>query len=94
MDYREVRLPDDCVVYADPPYKGADGYNHQSFDHDAFWEWVRHCPHPVYVSEYSAPDDIIEVAARTKRSLISATANVKATERLFCNRAPMRTTLF
>ena len=83
MDYREVRLPEGCVVYCDPPYKGTDGYNHQGFDHDAFWEWARNCPRPVYVSEYDAPKDFVPAADFPHRSRISATANNKVTERLF-----------
>ncbi len=93
-DYREVELPDDCVVYCDPPYKGTGGYNGRDFDSEAFWEWCRDCPHPVYVSEYNAPEDFTIVAERKRQSRVSATANNKVTERLYCNRKPIETTLF
>ena len=91
-DYREIELPDDCVVYADPPYKGTSGYNGANFDSDAFWDWCRKCPHPVYISEYTAPDDFIEIASISHTKNLGH--NTKSVEKLFCNREPLKTTLF
>ena len=93
-DYREVELPDDCVVYADPPYKGTRKYNNSVFDSEAFWEWCRRCPHPVYISEYSAPEDFIEVAAKSHTKSCAAKCSTKSIERLYCNQEPIQTTLF
>lgn len=85
MDYRDVPLPDGCVVYCDPPYAGTNGYGlHKSaFDHDAFWDWARRCEVPLFVSEYTAPKDFVPIAEFPHRSRLSATANNSVTERLF-----------
>lgn len=85
MDYRDVQLPDGCVVYCDPPYAGTNAYGlHKSaFDHDAFWDWARRCEVPLFVSEYTAPKDFVPIAEFPHRSRLSATANNSVTERLF-----------
>ena len=58
-DYRNVYLPDNCVIYADPPYNGTTGYGKEKFDSQAFWEYAREISkdHLVFVSEQSAPQD-------------------------------------
>lgn len=85
MDYRDVQLPDGCVVYCDPPYAGTDGYGlHKSaFDHEAFWNWARKCERLLFISEYSAPVDFVPIEAVPHRSRISSTTKKSVTERLF-----------
>lgn len=63
LDYREVAIPENSVVYCDPPYEGCSGYD-SPFDHDAFWEWVRTVNVPVFVSSYTAPEDFMSVHRR------------------------------
>lgn len=41
LDYREVPIPENAVVYADPPYEGVTGYNHERFDSEKFWDYMR-----------------------------------------------------
>ena len=57
-DYREVEIPDNSLVYCDPPYTNSIGYC-ADFDSNAFWDWVREKSKKatVIVSEYTAPDD-------------------------------------
>ena len=85
MDYRDVPLPDGCVVYCDPPYAGTNRYGRDgtAFDHDAFWDWARRYEVPLFVSEYTAPKDFVPIAEFPHRSRLSATANNSVTERLF-----------
>ena len=83
LSYDEVAIKPNSVVYCDPPYKGTAGYT-RSFDHDRFWEWVRECPHPVYVSEYTAPPDIKTVAAFRHKKTNSQTTT-DSVEKLFWN---------
>ena len=85
MDYRDVQLPDGCVVYCDPPYAGTDGYGlHKSaFDQEAFWNWARKCERLLFISEYSAPVDFVPIEEVPHRSRLSATTNNSVTERLF-----------
>lgn len=85
MDYRDVQLPDGCVVYCDPPYAGTDGYGlHKSaFDQEAFWNWARKCERLLFISEYSAPVDFVPIEEIPHRSRLSSTTNMSVTERLF-----------
>lgn len=85
MDYRDVQLPDGCVVYCDPPYAGTDGYGlHKSaFDQEAFWNWARKCERLLFISEYSAPVDFVPIEEVPHRSRLSSTTNKSVTERLF-----------
>ena len=85
MDYRDVQLPDGCVVYCDPPYAGTDGYGlHKSaFDQEAFWNWARKCERLLFISEYSAPVDFVPIMEVPHRSRLSQTTNNSVTERLF-----------
>ena len=83
MDYRNVPLPEGCVVYCDPPYAGMSGYGNATFDTDAFWEWARECERPLFISEYAAPPDFVCVREFSHISSLSATASNKVVERLF-----------
>jgi hypothetical protein len=42
----------------------------QDFSYDKFWEWFRNCPYPVYVSSYTAPDDIKPLNFERKAQLL------------------------
>lgn len=58
-DYRDVKIPKESIVYADPPYRGTRGYTTGNFDSDEFWKYMRQISkdHLVFISEQSAPDD-------------------------------------
>lgn len=58
-DYHGLPYPEDWVIYCDPPYGGTTGFSTGSFDHEAFWDWVRGASEKniVLVSEYEAPGD-------------------------------------
>jgi hypothetical protein len=55
LDYREVGIKPNSVIYCDIPYKikGCNDYLEKEFDHKTFWEWAENQTHPIYVSEYS-----------------------------------------
>lgn len=84
-DYRNVELPDNSIVYCDPPYANTNHYglNRSKFDNDTFWEWARHCKQPVFISEYEAPKDFICIAEIPTTSKIAAKASKKALEKIF-----------
>jgi hypothetical protein len=75
LSYTDVPIPPDATVYADPPYQNSGGYNGTSFDHEAFWQWVRSQPYPVFVSEYQAPEDFATLAEIPLISTLSSTSN-------------------
>lgn len=58
-------------IYCDPPYENTKKYQvGADLDYDAFWQWFRDCPYPVYVSSYTAPDDIKPVTFDLKIQLL------------------------
>lgn len=89
-DYREVELPDGCVVYADPPYDGTTGYGNEKFDSDAFWNYMREISknHIVFISEQNAPDDFVSIWERQLTRTLDVNKNnqFKATEKLFVHK--------
>lgn len=86
LDYRNVAIPDNAVVYCDIPYFGTEKYGIQSFNHDDFWKWVREQVVPVFVSEYVAPDDFECILEIEHISTLSHTNSSKrVVEKLFWN---------
>ena len=77
-DYRDVHIPEDAVIYCDPPYAGTAGYG-IAFDHKAFYSWCRAVGkrHPLYVSEYWMPSDFRCVAEYEVRALAGASTNAQ-----------------
>lgn len=65
-DYREVAIPDNSIIYCDPPYVGKRDYKYlrgMQFDYDAFYDWCEQQTQPVFISEYSMPEDRFECVA-------------------------------
>ena len=79
---------ENCLIYCDPPYQGTTGYKTGGFDHDKFFDWCREQAKKniVFVSEYSAPDDFIEVWQGEIKTNFASTrkkATHNAVEKLF-----------
>ena len=81
-DYKNVNLPADAVVYADPPYRNT-GEHYGGFDFDAFDEWLNTVDHPVYVSEYDAPRGCVCIAERERFGHMSPKNRERPIERIF-----------
>lgn len=86
--YDEIIIPDNSVVYCDPPYAGTTGYK-DAFDNDKFWQWIRDTSknNKVFVSEYKAPDDfecILEIHTKSSLSANGLSGGSKVSvEKLF-----------
>lgn len=90
LSYDEIDIPNDAVVYCDPPYHACDGRLYEctakAFDHDAFYNWCVQVSktNPIFISEYSIEDDRFEIVAEKQK--ITSKAQVKSsivTERLY-----------
>lgn len=82
-DYKNLQIPDESIIYCDPPYKDTKGYT-VGLDYDEFWQWCRervYDGHKVYISEYQAPDDFIKIWEKPLRNNMNP--DKRATERLF-----------
>jgi len=87
ISYDEIS-PNTALIYCDPPYKGTSGYKTGSFDHESFYKWCRRMAKEniVFVSEYSSPDDFVEVWRGEQKTNFSSKRNSathNAIEKLF-----------
>lgn len=84
--YDKVIIPDNSIIYCDPPYAGTTKYR-DDFDHSKFWQWAREramAGHRLFVSEYTAPDDFAEVwSKQVNNTLAKDTGSKKGVEKLF-----------
>lgn len=84
-DYRDVTIPDNAVIYCDIPYNSTNCGKYAGFNHDDFYAWAERQDN-IFISEYSMPDQFIEVASIEKSVLSAANGTgSKVTERLFTN---------
>lgn len=88
--YDELDVPDDSLIYCDPPYANTTKYK-SDFNHDDFWEWCREKVgegHTLFVSEYNAPDDFVPVWQKEiVSSLTKDTGSKKGVEKLFVHKS-------
>ena len=90
LSYDEIDIPDDAVVYCDPPYHDRDKKLYEgtadAFDHDAFYDWCV-CvskTNPIFISEYSIEDDRFEIVAeKQKLTRLASVKSFNVTERLY-----------
>lgn len=90
QSYDEIDIPDDAVVYCDPPYHACDKRFYEGtsmgFDHGAFYDWCVRVSktNPIFISEYSIEDDRFEVVAeKSKMTSIASKKTFNVTERLY-----------
>jgi len=85
--YKDLDLPENSLIYCDPPYYGTKEYRESKINHDHFWQWCRDKTlegHTVFISEYSAPEDFECVwEKKVNSSMTQDTGAKKATEKLF-----------
>lgn len=92
-DYKDLHIPENSVVYCDPPYRYTKEYQTASksgFDSDEFWEWCYKRAkegHTVFVSEYSAPEGVDCIWEKEVTSSLRSNHKIKgskeSTEKLF-----------
>lgn len=78
-DYRALNFERGGIIYCDPPYKNTKQYHTVgTFDFDAFYSWCEAQTLPVYISEYTMPEDrFVPVAAFTvPRKLNAAKSSI------------------
>ena len=90
QSYAEIDIPDDAVVYCDPPYRASDKRLYEgtadAFDHCAFYDWCVRVSktNPIFISEYSIEDDRFEIAEeKQKTTSMSQVKSFNVTERLY-----------
>jgi DNA adenine methylase len=94
-DYKDLLIPDNSIVYCDPPYKGTKEYKsaiNSGFCHEEFYRWcvnlVKEKGCIVFLSEYNAPEDIFacvweKEVSSSLRSNAVISGSKKSVEKLF-----------
>lgn len=83
--YDELDIPQNSIIYCDPPYRNTKKYEYSDFDYDKFYKWLKHMKsmgHSVYISEYWMPEDFKCIWAKEVCCNINIEKN-KRTEKLF-----------
>ena len=83
--YLELEIPDNSIIYCDPPYANTTKYK-DDFNHDVFWQWCRDMSdkgHQVFISEYNAPDDFECLWQKEIQSGLNTNTTKKGIEKLF-----------
>lgn len=86
-DYKDIEIPQNSLIYCDPPYEDTcqKGYaDSGSFNHEEYWDWVRETSmdNIVLCSEYNAPSDFICIWKK-EVSINLAVQSRKNVEKLF-----------
>ena len=85
VPYTEMEIPENSVIYCDPPYDGTTQYKNKGFNHDRFWQWAEMMSesNTVFVSEYSTRSDLfIPTWSHDINSSLGRTSK-RATEKLY-----------
>lgn len=56
-DYRALNFEQGGIIYCDPPYKSTKERYGREFDFNGFYSWCEHQANPVFISEYTMPED-------------------------------------
>jgi len=88
LDYADVPIPKNSVIYCDIPYKDTNVYKKgQQFDYPRFYNWAMKQTEPVYISSYDMPRKYFECIEEWQhQSIYCATDSMPVTERLFVPR--------
>lgn len=79
----EINTPiEDTIIYLDPPYFDTVKYQ-EDICHKELMKYIKNSQYKIYVSSYEF--DLPIVLEINKRCTLSATANNKVVERLYCN---------
>jgi DNA adenine methylase len=88
--YLDLDIPENSVIYCDPPYQQTTEYKTGDFNHSEFWQWCRDKRtegHKLYISEYQAPCDFVDIWQLEKvSSLGKDTGSKKGREKLFVHK--------
>jgi DNA adenine methylase len=86
-NYKDLEIPPNSIVYADPPYSGTTKYStSKDFNHDEFWNWCREKyrdGHKIFISEYQAPEDFVCIWSKEMYSSLDIKGGKRNMERLF-----------
>ena len=83
--YLELEIPENSLIYCDPPYANTCRYK-DDFNHDIFWDWCMaqtKSGHTVFISEYNAPNDFVCVKEIQHKTILDKNSQYPRIEKLF-----------
>lgn len=85
LNYNDITIAENTVIYCDPPYKNTTKYSATNFDYNKFYEWVRMMSknNIVLISEYNMPDDFECIWEQELICTLDKNKRSKRVERLF-----------
>lgn len=81
LDYKDVLIEEDSVIYCDPPYVNANSYK-IDLNHNKFYDWCRNQKN-CFISEYTMPINFKLIGERCKICTFSNENRKVTTEKLF-----------
>lgn len=85
-DYIDLKIPNNSLVYCDPPYYNTTKYKH-GIDYSIFWDWCRNLSFngcTVFISSYQAPLDYVSIFEKEQVSSLDLdTGSKRNTEKLY-----------
>jgi len=84
--YSELEIPNNSIIYCDPPYQGTKSYKTEKFNNELFFDWcyeMNDKGHQIFLSEYSAPKDFVCIWEKEVVSSLRTNNNKKAVEKLY-----------
>lgn len=83
--YLELEIPDNSIIYCDPPYEGSTEYHDKNFNSNLFWLWAEEMSKTckVFVSEYCAPSPWRCIWRREVKVQMNIEGGLKRTDCLF-----------
>ena len=84
LSYELVDIPNNSIVYCDPPYANTHTYLSE-FNHSEFYDWCRRQSSLVFISEYNMPEDFYLVAEFKRKEIFNSNSK-DVCEKLYCNK--------
>lgn len=87
LDYSELAIPNNSILYLDIPYKDTKQYSYsKDFDYDKLYKYAE-CKtkegHDVFISEYTAPDDFVCIWQKEVTNAMNTIKTYRPIEKLF-----------
>lgn len=90
LSYQDVLIKKNSIIYCDIPYRNTGEYDkNKNFNHDEFYDWADNQKEPVFISEFSMPDERFKQVFNTdKRSLMGGgKTKSRPKEKMYTNKA-------
>lgn len=86
-DYKELDIPKNSLIYADPPYKNTKQYQFsKDFDHNEFYAWCEKVVaegNTLFISEYYMPSEFECIWSKDVTCAMNQEITKHSTERLY-----------